>query len=63
VDGVEAGEGFVEFVVGDGLVVDVELGEDGLVEQAPLFVVAPPVQLLRLGKELQAGLDEACGVG
>jgi hypothetical protein len=44
VDGVEAGEWFGECVAGDGLVVDVELDEDDLVEQAALFVVAAPVQ-------------------
>ena len=44
-DGVEAGERFVEFVAGDGVVVDVELGENGLVEQAALFVVARPLSI------------------
>ena len=63
VDGSETGEGLVEFVAGDGLVVDVELGEDGLVEQAALFVVAAAVQLLRLGKQGQASFDQAGAVG
>lgn len=46
VDEVEAGERLGELVASDGLVIDVELGEDGLVEQSPLFVAAATVELL-----------------
>lgn len=50
-DGVEAGERLVELVAGDLVVVDVELEEDRLVEQAALFVVAAAVELLGAGQQ------------
>ncbi|MEU6564175.1 hypothetical protein [Nocardia nova] len=45
-DRVETVEWFVETVVGDLVVVDVEGAEDGLVEHPALVVVASAVELL-----------------
>ena len=44
-----AGEGRVEVVPGDVAVVDVDTGEDGLVELAALVVVGVPVALPQVG--------------
>jgi hypothetical protein len=60
---VEVREGLVEVMVGDLIGFDVEAVEDRLVEQAPLLVVAPAVQLLGVFQQFQAHLDEAGAVG
>ncbi|MGN6330296.1 MAG: hypothetical protein ACTHOD_01430 [Motilibacteraceae bacterium] len=62
-DGVQAAEGLAQLVAADVFVVDVELEEDRLVEQAALFVVAAAVELARVGQQGQAGLDEPDAVG
>lgn len=54
---------FLEIAVGDLLVLDVDVVEDRLVEQAPLLVVAPPVQLFGPFEQLQAHVDQAGGIG
>ena len=59
----ELTERFLEIVVGDLLILDVDVVEDRLVEQAPLLVVAPPVQLLGAFEQLQAHVDQAGGIG
>ncbi|HEX3786131.1 MAG TPA: hypothetical protein VHX38_41315 [Pseudonocardiaceae bacterium] len=50
-------------MAGDLVVVDVEPLEQGLVEQAALFVVAPAVELLRVVQELQTQLDQPSALG
>lgn len=47
VDAVELGERFTEFGLDATLTVDVDTGEQGLVEQAPLGVAALAVELVR----------------
>ncbi|WP_229686864.1 hypothetical protein [Longimycelium tulufanense] len=59
----ELPEGLPQLALGDVLVVDVEGVEDGLVEHAPLLVVAAPVQLLGLFEQCEAGVDEPGTVG
>ncbi|WP_255375774.1 hypothetical protein [Saccharomonospora sp. CUA-673] len=62
-DGVELPEWFLEVVVGDFLVLDVDVVEDRLIEQAPLLLGAPPVQLLGAFEQCQAHVDQAGGIG
>ena len=49
-DGVKAVEGRLEVMAGDGVFVDVDRVEDGLVEQASLILVTPSVELLGILK-------------
>jgi hypothetical protein len=62
-DGVEPGEGFVQVVAADLVVVDVDPFEDCLVEQSALLVVAAAVQLLGVLQQGEAQFDQAGGVG
>ncbi len=57
VGGQELRERRRDVVVGDRLIVNVEMREDGLVESAPGFVACPDVELVRISKQLEAKID------
>ncbi|WP_235038819.1 hypothetical protein [Kibdelosporangium aridum] len=56
-------EWLVQFVLRDLVLIDVELLEDGLVQQTPLLVVASPVQLLGVLEQLERQFNQAGGDG
>ena len=58
VDRVECDERFGEVVTGDLILDDVDLLKDRLVELAALLVVGLPVELLGVGEQSQAVVDE-----
>jgi hypothetical protein len=61
--GLEPRERLLELGLGDCLLVDVEGVEGRLVQQAPLLVIAAPVQLVRVLQQLQARLDQPRSIG
>ncbi|MEZ5189141.1 MAG: hypothetical protein R2723_11395 [Microbacterium sp.] len=62
-DGEKVAERAVEIVIGDFVVIDKDLLEDGLVESSSDLVTRVAVELVRVLEELQVGLDELDRVG
>jgi len=58
VEGSQAGEWFPEVMAGDTVVLDVETGEERLVQESALVVAATKVQGMRVGEQREAGFDE-----
>lgn len=61
-DGAETGERFLQLVVDDVVLLDVEPGEEGLIEEPALSVAAAAVEVMGVGEQSEAGFDEP-GVG
>ncbi|HEU5030954.1 MAG TPA: hypothetical protein VFV01_38980 [Spirillospora sp.] len=59
----QTGEGLLEFVTGDGVFLDVQGVEDGLVEEAALVVIASAVGGCGIFEEGEREINEADGVG
>ena len=60
---VEANDGvewFMESVVGDALAFDVDLREDGLVDEASALVVASQVEAPGVVEEIEGGVEQRC---